>query len=297
MTKLIFLLAIVCLLWVAFPGFSADKKLVLIAGKPSHPPGCHEFRAGCMLLQKCLTGFPGLKVVVESNGWVSDPKVLEDADAVVLFSDGGGRNPFIEGDHPDVLAKLAKKGVGIANMHFAVEVPKDKGGALFQEWIGGYYEHAYSCNPFWSPDYQTFPKHTVTRGVKPFSCRDEWYMHMRFRPEMKGVSPILIAKPSDKVRKGPYVYPKGPYDHIVADSGKDEIMMWVVEREDGGRGFGWTGGHFHSNWADENYRKVVLNALVWLCKLEVPAEGVASNVTEEDLKQNLDEKGRKRKKK
>ncbi|MFM8890849.1 MAG: DUF1080 domain-containing protein, partial [Planctomycetia bacterium] len=30
------------------------KKLVLVAGRASHPPGQHEFRAGCMLLAKCL---------------------------------------------------------------------------------------------------------------------------------------------------------------------------------------------------------------------------------------------------
>jgi hypothetical protein len=34
----------------------ADKRIVLIAGKPSHPPGMHEFRAGSMLLQKALSG-------------------------------------------------------------------------------------------------------------------------------------------------------------------------------------------------------------------------------------------------
>jgi uncharacterized protein YbaA (DUF1428 family) len=97
-----------------------------------------------------------------------------------------------------------------------------------------------------------------------------------------------VAKPSDKVRKGPYVYPKGPYDHIVAASGQDETMMWCVERDGGGRGFGFTGGHRHKNWGNENHRKVVLNALVWLCKLDVPAGGVASTVTEEELQQNLD---------
>ena len=32
----------------------ADKRIVLIAGKPSHPPGMHEFRAGCLLFQKAL---------------------------------------------------------------------------------------------------------------------------------------------------------------------------------------------------------------------------------------------------
>jgi type 1 glutamine amidotransferase len=192
-----------------------------------------------------------------------------------------------------VIGDLAKKSVGIGMMHFAVEVLKDKGGPQFMDWTGGYYEDKFSCNPMWSPDYKTFPDHPVMRGVKPFSCRDEWYMHIRFRAEMKGVTPLLIAKPSEQVRKGPYVWPAGPYPHIVADSGKDEYMMWCVERDDGGRGFGWTGGHYHKNWSDENYRKTVLNALVWVCKLDVPANGVESTVTEDDLKQNLDPKGKK----
>ena len=36
---------------------AADKprKLVLIAGKPSHPPGMHEFRAGSLLLDRKST--------------------------------------------------------------------------------------------------------------------------------------------------------------------------------------------------------------------------------------------------
>ena len=38
----------------------AKKKLVLIAGKPSHPPRMHEFRAGSLLLQKCLASVPWL---------------------------------------------------------------------------------------------------------------------------------------------------------------------------------------------------------------------------------------------
>jgi type 1 glutamine amidotransferase len=271
---------------------NADKKLVLIAGKVSHGPGDHEHRAGCLLLKKCLDKTPGLQVTVVTNGWPEDAGVFEGADAIAIFSDGGGGHPFIQADHLTVLGNQAKKGVGLGCIHFAVEVPKDKGGPEFRDWIGGHYEHLYSCNPMWTPDFQKFPDHPVTRGVKPFSIRDEWYMHMRFRPEMKGVTPLLVAKPSDEVRKGPYVYPKGPYDHIVAGSGQDEIMMWAVERPDGGRGFGFTGGHYHKNWANESFRKVVLNALVWLSKMDVPADGVQSTVTEEDLKVNLDIKRR-----
>ena len=59
----------------------------------------------------------------------------------------------------------------------------------------------------------------------------------------------------------PTSIPKGPYAHIQADKGRAEAMMWAVERPDGGRGFGFTGGHFHDNWGNDDFRKVVLNAL------------------------------------
>jgi hypothetical protein len=106
-------------------------------------------------------------------------------------------------------------------------------------------------------------------------------------------TPLLVAKPSDKVRDGPYVYPKGPYPHIQKGKGRSEAMMWAVERPDGGRGFGFTGGHFHDNWGNDDFRKLVLNALVWICKMQVPANGVESHISKEDLDKNLDPKGKK----
>jgi len=102
--------------------------------------------------------------------------------------------------------------------------------------------------------------------------------------------PILVAAPSDEVRDGPYVYPKGPYEHIQAAKGRTETMMWAVERNDGGRGFGFTGGHFHDNWRNDDFRKVVLNALLWVAKVGVPPSGVQSTVSKEDLEANLDPK-------
>jgi hypothetical protein len=269
---------------------AAEKKIVLIAGKPSHPPGMHEFRAGSLLLQKCLAGVPGVSVTVYSNGWPNVENALEGADAVVIYADGGAGNPAIKGDHKKILNDLAHKGIGLGFMHYGVEIPSTNGGPEFLEWIGGYYEDHYSVNPMWSPKYEKLVGHPITRGVKPFSNRDEWYFNMRWREDKKGVTPILVATPSDEVRKGPYVYPKGPYDHIVQASGREETLMWAYERPNGGRGFGFTGGHTHANWGNENQRKVVLNALLWVAKVEVPAQGVECTVTEDDLKQNLDPK-------
>jgi len=282
------------LLLAAFTSFAADKKIVLIAGRPSHPPGMHEFRAGCLLLQQCLAGVKGVSVTVYSNGWPNVENAFEGANAVVIYADGGGGHPAVQKDHKEILGALAKKGVGIGFMHYGVEVLATNGGPEFLQWIGGHYEHLYSCNPMWSPKYETFPKHPVANGVKPFSNRDEWYFNMRWNEDQKkSITPVLVAKPSDEVRKGPYVYPRGPYEHIVAASGRDETMMWTFERKGGGRGFGFTGGHTHANWGDENQRKVVLNALLWIAKVRVPKNGVESTVTPEQLAANFDPKGKK----
>ena len=286
----LFLLCLVALpLWLS----AAEKRIVLIAGKQSHGPGDHEFRAGSLLLKKCLDQVSGISTVVHSNGWPADASAFDGAAAVLIYADGGAGHPAIQGERLKIIDGLAKKGVGIGCAHYGVEVPKGDPGNAMLDWIGGHYEHLFSCNPMWAPEFKNFPDHPVTRGVKPFSVTDEWYFNIRFRPEMKGVTPILVAKCPDDVRKGPYVYPKGPYPHIIEASGRDEVMMWVAEREDGGRGFGFTGGHRHVNWGDENFRKVMLNALLWIAKAEVPANGVTSTVTEEHLKNNLDPKTRK----
>ena len=283
----------------------AGKPIVLLAGRPSHPPGMHEFRAGSILLQKALTGFPGVTVEVYTMGWptkvvdgktVDDNAPLENADAILIYADGGRGNPAIQGDRMQVLDALAKKGVGLGFAHYGVEVPAGAPGEAFQRWIGGYYETNWSVNPMWGPAYEKLPNHPVTRGVKPFTTdKDEWYFNMRWTtdPALKArITPILVATPSDEVRKGPYVSPRGPYDHIIADSGKAETMMWVMERPDGGRSFGFTGGHGHALWGEPNQRRVMLNALLWIAKVEVPAGGVQDKITAADLTENLDDKRR-----
>jgi type 1 glutamine amidotransferase len=296
------LIVAVALIAGAFTVHGAGKRIVLIAGKPSHPAGMHEFRAGSLLLQKALSGVKDVTVDVYTNGWPSktvdgttsdDNAALDGADAILIYSDGGGGNPAIQRDHMQVIDALAAKGVGLGFAHYAVEVPAGAPGEAMHRWIGGYYETNFSVNPMWKPAFDALPKHPVTRGVQPFATHDEWYFNMRWTPDAKAMSrvtPILTAKPGDEVRKGPYVSPRGPYPHIIADSGKVESMMWVYERPDGGRSFGFTGGHTHTNWGDVNQRKVVLNALLWIAKVDVPAHGVEDKITEADLAVNLDPK-------
>lgn len=257
------------------------KRIVLVAGTPSHGPGDHEFNAGVHILKACLDNVPGVKCDMYLNGWPKDPNAFDGADSIMLYMDGGGGHPLIKDNHLAQIKQLIDKGVGLVCVHYAVEVPKDKGGPELLDWIGGYYETGFSTNPHWPGDFKKLPEHEITRGVKPFSIRDEWYFNIRFRPEMKGITPILVATPPDIVRGTP---------DSKTHPGREEVVAWAVERPDGGRGFGFTGGHTHRNWGDGAFRKLILNALVWSAHGQVPADGIESDVPPEDLKKNLDPK-------
>jgi type 1 glutamine amidotransferase len=284
----------VIVMGLALTTYGADKKIVFIAGRPSHGSGEHEYRAGCLLLQKCLSGIPGVTSVVYGNGWPTEPNAFDGASAIVIFSDGGGGHPAIQGNRLQILGDLMKKGVGLGCIHYAVEVPKDRGGKEFLEWIGGYFETDWSVNPFWEANFTKFPDHPVTRGVKPFKMVDEWYYHMRFQEGMKGVTPILSdLPPASTLNRKDGPHENNPYVRQAVLTNKEpQVVMWVYERPDGGRGFGFTGGHSHKNWKEENFRKVVLNAILWIAKVEVPPNGVECQLKDEDFTVNLDPKGK-----
>jgi hypothetical protein len=270
---------------------AADKKVLLLAGSASHGSGEHEFNAGCRLLKQCLDSVPGLETEIHNNGWPADERAFEGADALFIYCDGGGGHPFNRPERREVIDQLMKKGVGLGCAHYAVEVPKGPTGEAFLSWIGGYFEPHWSVNPHWTAQFRSLPEHAITRGVKPFQINDEWYYHMRFREGMSGVTPILTDLPP----KSTLNRPDGPHSGNPAvreaiAKGEPQHVMWAAERPGGGRGFGFTGGHFHRNWGEENFRKAVLNAILWSAKIEVPPNGVECALSNEDLKRNLDKK-------
>ena len=247
-------------------------KIVLVAGKPSHGPGDHEHNAGILLLEKCLRQNPGVETVVVKGGWPEDESVFDNATTLVFYMDGGGGNTLIQHGRLARLGKLMDKGVGLVLLHYAVEVPKENGGPELLKWIGGYYERPYSQNPMSDVAVtQASPGHPVSRGWKGFSGKDEYYYHIRFTPGDKRVTPILtVMLPKDKP--------------------ENEVIAWTCEREDGGRGFGYTGGHYHTNWGWDAPRRMVLNAILWTAKIDVPRGGAKAKIKPADLKLNLDQK-------
>lgn len=253
---------------------AANKKVVLLAGKPSHGYGAHEHLAGCRVLAEAIeSAAPHISCEVYSGGWPDDDSVLNDADTIVMYCDGGARHPAVA--HLDTLAKHMQRGAGFVCLHYAVEIPKDQGGTEFLQWLGGYFETDWSVNPHWTAEYAQFPKHPVTRGVKPFAANDEWYFHMRFVPDMQGITPILSAiPPAETMRR-----PDGPHSGNPAVRAEvaqqlPQHTAWVFERPGGGRSFGFTGGHYHWNWGRSDLLKLVCNAIVWTAEGKIPQTGL-----------------------
>ncbi|MEX0867280.1 MAG: family 16 glycoside hydrolase [Pirellulales bacterium] len=265
------------------------KKVVFLAGRPSHGFGSHEHNAGCLLLANALNNSnANVLATVYTGGWPNDPTAFDNANAIVTYTDGGGRHPFNK--KLDEIDKLAERGVGVVALHYGVETTKGEPGEHFVKWMGGYFEPHWSVNPHWTAKYAELPDHPVAYGVEPFEILDEWYYHMRFRPEMKGVTPILTALPPDStLSRGDGAHSGNPHVREAVANGEPQHMAWVSERENGQRGFGFTGGHFHWNWGHDQFRKVVLNAITWTAGAEVPEEGVIGpGVTADDLIANQD---------
>ncbi|MFQ3226593.1 MAG: type 1 glutamine amidotransferase [Lentimonas sp.] len=265
------------------------KDIIFLAGKKSHGYGAHEHRAGSLLLARCFND-SGLDVtarVVTDGAWPKSDKI---PDAIVMYCDGFKRHMAKE--HQDAIQTWVDAGVGVSCLHFGVEVEPAELGQQFLDWIGGYFEIGWSVNPHWDPDFTEFPEHPITNGVQPFSIRDEWYYHMRFQPDMEGVTPILSALPpvrtlTDRAKDKN----RGSNSAVMAEvsAGQKQHVAWAYERPDGGRGFGFTGGHFHQNWQQDDFRTLVLNAVLWTAKGTVPEDGVPSRTpSDADLELNQD---------
>ena len=90
------------------------KKIVFVAGVPSHGPGSHEHNGGCTLFADLLNEHHGdqIHAVVYKNGWPGDRTAFQNADALIMYCDGGTRH--VAYWHRRQVNYLASRGVGVA---------------------------------------------------------------------------------------------------------------------------------------------------------------------------------------
>ncbi len=250
------------------------RKIVLLAGPiTGHPKDTHEYERSVILLKHLLDTAPGLKDIrteVHFQGWPQDASTLDTADSIVLVSDGSDRkeadHPLYVGDRFQALARQMQRGCGLVQLHWSTFNPSRVHDQV-TEWVGGYFDYEkgpaangwFSRIKTWDAAFSpATPGHPVLRGVKPFTCKEEVYYNLRFRPNDSRVKPILTTRPPGEETAYPVAY--------------------AVERAGGGRGFGFTGGHYFDNWWVPDFRRLVLNAIVWSAGADVPSGGVATRL-------------------
>jgi trehalose utilization protein len=246
-------------------------KIVFIAGSNYYKPGEHEYIGGCALLMDLVRQTPGVFPVLAFD-WPKDPKTFENAKAVVFFLDGGDKHPVLKGGKLIQTLKLAEDGVGLVMLHQGVDIHKDFGDPM-QEWMGAVWEKGYSQRAHWVYEFYDFPKHPITRGVKKFKIDDGYLYKLRFVAELKKVTPLLRT-----------VNPK------TAGAKLDDasIVSWAYEREGGGRSFAFTGGHLHASFAEEGYRRILVNGILWSANVEIPSAGAPVALTTAELNRSIE---------
>lgn len=259
-----------------FAGGSPEPRQVLfIAGEPSHGSGVHEFPAGSRLLADALnrSGLPIAATV--TVGWPDQETDFAEADAIVLYGDG--IDDHVAAGQGRALQERLRAGKGLVVLHFALE-PAERDEDLkeaLRDAIGGWFEPGWSVNPTWMPESMVLSDHPVARGVRTPRLHDEWYYHLRFR-EGAAIHPVLSATPSpdtlgeDGPRSG------NPAVRAALARREPQILAWTHEHRSGTRGFGFTGGHFHRNWYDDDFRTLVLNGIAWTAGAAIPDDGVHS---------------------
>lgn len=256
----------------AQPTDARAVKIVLLAGSNFYKPGEHEYVAGCAVLHDLLRQTPGVAPVLALD-WPTKPETFAGARAVVFFFDGGDKHGVLKDDRVAQVQKLAEAGVGFVDLHQAIDVPKELGDRA-RGWMGAAWEKGFSQRAHWVAEFKDFPRHPICRGVTPFTVNDGWLYKLRFVPDQKGITPLLRTAP-----------PKAPAGSA---SGDDAIVSWAYERQGGGRSFTFTGGHLHKSFAEEGYRRFLVNGILWTAGVQVPTSGAPVALDAARLDQYLD---------
>jgi hypothetical protein len=170
------------------------------------------------------------------------------------------------------LKTMMDHGCGLVCVHYATGLAANHvqpdGAHPLLGWMGGYFATRCPHHQSIARVYQAATiepaasEHPVLRGWRAFTVHDEPYINNYFGPGglangglANNVTPLATSM----------LPPEMP---------KREIVAWAVDREDGGRGVGIVMPHFYKNWRVDDLRMLIMNAIVWSAKRDVPVGGV-----------------------
>lgn len=264
------------------PAHAQSTEVVFLAGPKDHGwPGRHEYEKDLRVLAQALEAAPNLSDITTSVYVGEAPRdlsVYENAAVIVINSSSDrlesethplfppdpttnhrgyddATTTFLEGLDSLIVAKE----IGVVVLHYANWAENWAARGYYMTWLGGLWVQMGSRNPTdqWTmtPLAQTHP---VLRGVQEWTYRDEVFSRFFLPPDHRRTDLLRGSPEQDRWGIGP------------------QIASWAYQRDDGGRGFVYGGVDFHDNMLLDDYRRFLLNGIVWAAGLNVPVGGVES---------------------
>jgi type 1 glutamine amidotransferase len=241
------------------------KRLLIVGqGTDGHPPTTHEFMPGARVLAELLKPYNELQAtVVNADGpWADGPKLIDQADGIVMLVTQGAQWMQMEPQRHEAFKRLAARGGAIVALHWSV-------GAKDAKYIQGQLDLLGATRGGPQRKYlvlptelkRVVPEHPILTGIGDIKTYDEIYYALDRVP---GIQPLFTSR----------------------IEGKDEMAAWSWERPDGGRAFGFVGLHFHANWQLPEYRRFVVQGVLWSLKLPIRAGGVNVDIDSKKLELN-----------
>lgn len=252
------------------------RRILIVVGPSSHPPGTHEVAGGGRLLKYALEKSDNLSGVTADivTEWPAEAKDLAGVKCVAFIGDMFPPAVMKDGERAmKDLAALTAKGCGIVCLHYATGLEEKHvaadGDHPLLHWTGGYFatrckHHKSVARVFEEATVEPGKAdHPVLRGWKKFTVHDEPYINNFFGKDGPAKNVTILAT-----------------SQLPPEKPQAETVAWAVEREDGGRGVGVVMPHFFRNWTQDDLRTLVLNAIVWAAGAEVPKAGVQVKLPE-----------------
>jgi len=244
----------------------AKKRLLLLSqGPDGHPATTHEYHAGLRVLKVCLDRIPSVDatIVKADEPWSEGPALLDKADGAVVFLSEGAK--WVSNDAARLAAfqRLAQRGGGLACLHWGMGTRDAKNIDAFVQLFGG-------CHGGPDRKYKVLGaeiepadnEHPILNGVTSVKLQEEFYYALKFPKPPATITPLIR----------------------VSIDGESHPVSWAFDRPDKGRSFGFSGLHFHKNWEQATYRRLVTQGVLWTLQLPIPANGLNVEVTDDDLR-------------
>jgi type 1 glutamine amidotransferase len=226
------------------------RRILLIGQSPDgHPWATHEYMAGQQILAKLLSQVNGVQTILVNadEPWKAGPELIDGADAVVIFVSQGAKWLHESPTRLAAMKKLAARGGGFMALHWGMGTQDAKNITEFVKLVGGC--HGGPDRKYKVVDVKATvatPKHPIMRGVSSFEIHEEFYYRLKFPQPKNSITPLLRV----------------PID------GETHTVAWAWNRPDGGRSFGFSGLHFHINWNQPQYRRMIGQAALWILKVD-----------------------------